>query len=438
MAKVESFPVEDKFEAKNVVRPLFDIYETTARKNRLLVSLDKLRNFREEGSNIQEAIAFDIGLSENKLVAEGEYPKFMFSGHRGSGKTTEIHRLREYLDSPDRFFTVLIEVESEMAFTKFRPQDFYAMMLTHLVENLKAHNIQINSPSLDSIAQDWLGDTENIEKSTSKSDQQLLSEIGAGIDLWSFLSLKASFKDIFSTGTEVSKIIRTKVSDNSGKLIAQMNQGFDDVRQALRENGTVGTELFFIFDGTEKIENDHYEKLFIRDAHLISRLDIPLFASVPISTFYNPRHGDIIKTNYKTLILPMLKVNEQSLPKLKQVVSRRISEDTFFEPGILDQCVKKSGGSVRQLLQIASRALNISKGEKITQKQFDFAIQFLGQEIRDTLTTQDVEFLKAGNYENADETTLKLLESLVILRYNGIRKLNPLLQGYSELIPDNG
>ena len=89
------------------------------------------------------------------------------------------------------------------------------VMLTNLVEQLEEHEIRVESASLDEIAKEWLGEKETIKESSSKSDQQLLSEIRVGIDLWSFLSLKQNFRDIFSTGTEVAHVIRTKVSDNA-------------------------------------------------------------------------------------------------------------------------------------------------------------------------------------------------------------------------------
>jgi hypothetical protein len=51
----------------------------------------------------------------------------------------------------------------------------------------------------------------------------------------------------------------------------------------------------------------------------------------------------------------------------------------------------------------------------------------------ETLTTEQHQLIATGEFNVADSETSKLLYSLVLLKYNGEIRINPLLQSYLEI-----
>ena len=130
----------------------------------------------------------------------------------------------------------------------------------------------------------------------------------------------------------------------------------------------------------------------------------------------------------------MVKLSKENQPQLSEsllseVISKRIKIDKLMTTEALDLCVKKSGGCIRQLIRIVNTSISMALGAKVTQEIAERSIKKLGHDMKDTLTSAHLEVLKDKKYETADAIVLELLLSLVVLKYNGDRGVNPLLEG---------
>ena len=84
------------------------------------------------------------------------------------------------------------------------------------------------------------------------------------------------------------------------------------------------------------------------------------------------------------------------------------------------------------MIRIVNKALNISLGEKITLETAEAAASEIGRSMMDILDSEHREILRIGQFDTADEKLLELLFESVILKYNGDRKINPLIEDMLE------
>ena len=99
------FPIKNKFKAREVTEP---DYEADLFKEHLYVNLDSVR-----GKEFMDDIKFSLNIESSTPVLNettNDYIKILFSGHRGSGKTTELKRLHKQINKPDCYYSIFIEL----------------------------------------------------------------------------------------------------------------------------------------------------------------------------------------------------------------------------------------------------------------------------------------------------------------------------------------
>lgn len=427
-----NFPVADKFKSRTVTEFNFEIAEHPS----LYVDLDEVRN-----AYYREKIKYSLNIENGKLQSLVESPiKTLFSGHKGSGKTVELRRLAEGLNHDDRYFTILIELEKETLVSTFQADDLFVLFLTQLLNKLEEQKIEYHSKSLKALEKEWLSDEEVRKELVEAENHAVEGEIGGGFN-W-FLSFNAKYKNLFSAQSKTSKVVRESVKKDTLGIVRKLNAIFQEVRDSLVKAGKA-QDILFVFDGSEKIRNEVYKQLFIDDYSFISAIECSIIFSVPISTFFavEDRHA---LDFYSKELLPMLKIDKSELAreKMKEIITNRIEEKTFFEIktdaesgikiGSLDYLVEMSGGSIRQLLLNVNRSIRETLGEQIALEDAYKVIQELGREMYETLTTEQHQLIATGEFNVADAETSKLLYSLVLLKYNGEIRINPLLKSYLE------
>ena len=172
---------------------------------------------------------------------------------------------------------------------------------------------------------------------------------------------------------------------------------------------------------------------FFRDARLIQDLHSNLICCVPIDSVYDIHISGLIDGLYLRFILPLIAVNENTLPLFREIVAKRIDVQKFLDEGVLDYCIEQSGGNPRQLILIVAEALSYSQPNNfvISIDIAKKACTELGFDKRRVLTSEHFRILKSNNfYDDADKNIIEMLFSLALLEYNGNtrkRVPNPLL-----------
>lgn len=426
LRKAYQYPVSTVSEAKAAIEPEFqpDLFD----EQHLYVNLDEIRD-----RAYLNDLFFDLGYNQVKKTfkATSDYVKIIFSGHRGSGKSAELRRINNELSRPDRYFTVFINLEQEVEVGSFQYADFFSLLIHKLIEELEKRQIKGGSDRLKKLAEELL--LSKAEKATvSKQKIGSDSEIGGegGFKLFGFGG-KASFKEVFSGENEISRTIRQEIKQNTLQLIYKLNVELIDTRMAIQDSGH-GEDILFIIDGSEKIQSEVYEELFVKNGNIISELNVNMLGAVPISAFFQIEKAPFKFSNRYTV--PMIKVNGNShaVELMTKIVAKRIDLSVFIENDALHTCIEYSGGCIRQLFQVIHTSLKKSLGDKIEQKHVEIAVKELGKYLWEYLDNEHLKVLKEENYRPAEKKVGELLYMLILLKYNGKIKVNPLLQAYPD------
>lgn len=163
-----------------------------------------------------------------------------------------------------------------------------------------------------------------------------------------------------------------------------------------------------------------------------------MLIAVPINAYYKI---EAVPSQHfaQRLIIPMIKLGEPNSPAnacFKLVIERRIQADVFFEPGVLDECVRYSGGCIRQLLRVVNAVIKRALGKRAGLALAREAIRAEGRVLNDAVTSQHLATLQRGlgTLRPADPDVREMLYQLVLLKYNGDGlRLNPLLEDFITL-----
>ncbi len=428
-----SFPEKNPFKAREVTDIDFDIKDYE--KENLYIQLDEVRIPNESTSYIND-IKFMLNIDKaNKLETLAEdYVKIILSGHRGSGKTAELRRIHKDINNPERYFSVKIELEEELEIDKFEVEDFYIILIIKLIRELKKHGIKFKAKELDNIIEDWISEEEIKKEITRQATIGVEKEVGGGFSFLSFFKFKLDIKGNLSAGKKIATEIRKKVKQNPLELIRRFNLALDEIRKELASKNK-GRDIVFVVDGSERIPFAMHEQLFIQDSYILRGINVNLICTVRLDSYYLIEHSNQLDF-FEQTIVPMIRLNnDKSIELLKQVITKRIDEETFFEKDVLNYFVEQSGGSIRQLIKIVHKAILYTRGKKINIKAAKDVCEILGKQLLDQLTSKHRKILYEENWKDnnkhnfsiADEETSTLVFALVLMKYNDGIEINPLL-----------
>jgi hypothetical protein len=420
-----TYPVTNPFQARTVTEPDF---EPNLFKDNLYVNLDEVR-----GVDFVQDIRFTLNIdqaSDCLYDVTDDYVKIIFSGHRGCGKTTELKRLHHNLNHPKRYFSIFLSIEEEMEYGSFQPEDFFVWIILKLVDAIHIEEIDVSITALDELAQQLLSD-KIIEHELKNSFQTELGiDAGSGVNFFDWLKFKAIAKAVFAGSNQTSTKIREEVRRNTLDVINKINLAIVEVRNTIQKNSK-GGDILFIVDGSEKLKFEVYEYLFIENPNLLKTLAVNLIVAVPINSFYQIEKTPGYFPNQ--FIVPMVKLglnDSYSNECFKEVVRRRIDENAFFDVEVLDECVQASGGCMRQLLIVVNSVIRKARGNKASLETAKLAIYELGHRMYDLLDSDHMAALHIENRHLGDVKVREMLFQLVLLKYNGTVKVNPLLKPF--------
>ena len=416
------FPEKDAFRAMEATEPEFDIFEP-GREN-LYVPLQPLRSPHQF-----ELIKRELGIFNGELSKiPKDYVKILFSGHRGSGKTVELLRFHKDIHQPEQHFCVFISLLEEIEITRFHPEDLYFILINKLLRELRLAEVPYDEAEFEEIAEEWVRDKEIIEEVKEKFGVEAGAGAKAGFSFWNVFSVEGFLKSFYGYENSSTKKIRQSIRRNPGQLVQRLNLALIGVRQAIQKAGK-GKDLLFIVDDFEKTRPEVYTSVFIQDPKFIQDMKAHLICCVPIQTFYqvqNHAASDLFRTSY----LPMIHL-EKGAHTFSKIITQRV-DATLFGPGVLDQIVQLSGGSLRQLLRIANQCL-LRTDDSVSEKILLETGKSLTVERVRPLTAKHREILEKRNFKDVSPELLELLFALNVMEYNGddiTRKINPLLENY--------
>ena len=369
-------------------------------------------------------LGVNMDRSGRRLQTPHENGYFLFCGHRGCGKSTELRRIRDELDAPDVFYVVFADAARELDVNNLRYQDILLHLAGKLVERLAMDGIEIDRVHLAKL-EDWF--TERVESQANTRDFALEIKSGAAIDAGlPFIGrLFAEFSNAFKTNSTYKEELRRTLQNYFTDFADAFNHLIEAAQEAVRDAGRAG-RILFVVDGTDLLRGEDARAFFESDVHQLRQVGGLFLYCAPIHLIYE---GAGLGQNFDHAFkLPMIKVaepdgsrNETGYAAMRKILYRR-ADPCLFDPEVADLLIEASGGHPRDLLRLLQNAFLHAEHDRFDEAAARRAVRDVATEFRRFLETEDYALL--ARIDSTPETpphtdrARALLYNLALLEYN--------------------
>lgn len=383
----------------------FDPFEPLLPGDPAYVECEEVRG----DSNIEK----DLGRKIVRYKGNGHLCQ-LYGGHRGGGKSTELLRLKKYLEDNNCFVVYFSADKEDIDSEDAQYTDILLACTRHLLEDLRDNN---PDPILHWLRDRWK-DLKELALTTAEFDNLKIETA-----ITTFAKITANLRAVPSQRAKIRKL----VDPHTTTLLKALNEFIDEAQNQLPLGKT---KLVIITDSLDRItptiqedRRTNHDHIFIDRTEQLKGLDCHVVYTVPISLLYSSRANDLFDNYGDTTILPMIMVQkpdgnsyQPGLDKLKEIISQRIKKinsnlnletDIFEKKAILERLCLMSGGHVRQLMQLIQESINNIDNLPITGKASQRSITKLRDVYRRTIEESQwsilVEVNKSKELKNSDQ-----------------------------------
>lgn len=403
----------------------------------LYVSLDELRG----SADVVKRLAGTIRTSD-------DFTAQVLAGHQGSGKSTELMRLKKEREANDpKYFVVLCEADEDIDRNDIDFPEVLIALLRQMAGQLKERAGINLMPGFLKSRFEWWKNLFGAEIDFEKLDLNV-----------SLLKISGTMKNSPSARADVRK----HMEPDTNNLLNAANDLIGEATLELGKKGYAG--LVVVIDDLDKMivrplgESGHTtdENLFINRAPQMTGFHCHTVYTMPLSLAYS-KHHQTLKQLYKRMpVLPMVKIRtmppnpqayQPGFVAMRKMINLRLgsiatSQTEIFEDDLVcDELVRISGGQPSALMSMIREAL-IADGLPIKQASLQRVRREGKREFQRQLRRDDWALLEKyrddGTYvcdESQEPIYRELLESRALLHYANDDEwdaLNPLVE---ELTP---
>lgn len=374
----------------------------------------------------------------------------LYTGHRGGGKSTELLRLKQDLETKGCTVVYFSAEDQDINPEDVEYTDILIACTRHFLETIREADPK---PVLS-----WFQERKKAFEDLMLTEINL-TNAGAEIGIGDLGKIAASFK---TQPTQRAKL-RKALNPYTEKLIDALNQFIDDAKKKLPADKQ---RLVLIADGLEKvtlITNDggrtNHEEIFIDRAEQLKGLACDVIYTVPISLALSSRGTDLMEIyNCALPVLPMIMTHTRDndgfaagINKLQQIIRMRIDSieaanglvletEVFDRAETLNKLCEMSGGHVRNLVLLVQTAIKYNEKESlpIDADALQQAIRQLRKTYRNTVDSDQWDLLakvhSTKQIEN-DDAHRSLLFTRCLLEYckeESWHDVHPLLKDVFE------
>lgn len=380
-----------------------------------------------------------------RLALEDGHLRFLFSGHIGCGKSSELALLKRCLakaepNSPERYFTVLLDASDYLDDFDVAPSDILLAIVTELAESLRNNEqkIELKANYFENLwgeIKDVLFADIKVEETTAKVAPEFhgakIGEIATKVKL-------------LKRDPDARKQVREKLAPRVSSMREEINGILEDARAQVKKlKPPAGQppykDIVLILDQLEKIQRvdskgegeASQKELFVDRAPQLTGLNAHVIYTVPLRLARD--ESEQLKQRYGAppFVLPMVKIrkrngqpHEKGLHFLKELLQKRVGDhklEEVFEPQALEFLLHFSGGHVRNLMTFVQNACAYTDQLPIPLAA---ARQAVLQTVR-SYTAPDIHWEKMAKlaqspdqqFPSNDADYLAMLENLSVLEY---------------------
>ena len=316
----------------------------------LYVNLASVRGEHEIGG-IARSLAQHMRLSK-------EPTRQLLTGHRGSGKSTELYRLQRILGEGDKkVFAVFCDIDQALNRNDLDFPDLLLAVVRQLVEQAKSVlGITVEPGYFQDRfleLEEFLGSKVSIEK----------MELIFGL---------TKIVGVIKNSPSSRKTIRAMLEPKVDSLLYATNDVIAKVRGVLKAKGFA--DLALIIDNTDHLarrtgedaEDYPGERLFLRRFPEVSGLDCHVVYAIPLELAFSPRESELKRLyGRKTPIVGIAKVRardgtplEQGIACFRELIQKRVQfagaqvSEVFASATVRDDLILLTGGQPLELCSL--------------------------------------------------------------------------------------
>ncbi len=372
---------------------------------------------------------------------EGQYSPMVLSGHRGSGKSTELRQLEQALGSS--CFMLYIDVTDFLDPQDIDYTDLFLLVCRQILETLHGKKVSLSESLLRDVEK-WFMEVTKENQESVKLSAGVSTEATAGIEIPFIARLFAKLTADAKAGSSRTTTTRLELDRQFSGLSSSTNVLLTAASQALRE-ANKPYQLLIVFDNLDRLPPKKSEGLFFDHGSQLQEMACHAIYTVSIDTYYSRRHLANVFPNRQIIPNVKLRANKSSsepngpgIAALLEVIQKRLSVEILPQPSRLaEEFVQRSGGSLRQLIRLLREAIQSAQARGLAaldSEALEDAARSIQQDYERMLEPSDYKLLAHTHGTKSiekDDATMQLLSNLAILEYNGKElwhDVNPLIE----------
>jgi hypothetical protein len=383
--------------------------------------------------------------------APGQFPKLLFTGHVGCGKSSELSKIAQ--DEQERFQIIFLKIHEQLRIGDLEYTDLYLILIQQIEETLRILGLSLD-PILQGEFSDWFKDVVEETEKTLEGDIGLTTEVSGGPKIPFLAKLLFTATARIKGGAKQTTKIREELKKNVGRLRTDLNALLRDGAEQIKTKFPKKKGFLVIFDGLDRCSEEISKRLFVDSAAQLQELHCTIIYTVPISALYTLNAigrsfeipyiipmVNIYKRRSDNCDIPLdaaLELNPNGLEAMENLVARRVKIESVFETKQqLQTLCEMSGGHLRFLMQLVRSACRIAKArnhDKVKDEDITYAINQLQFRFEREIDVTFYPILAniALKQQKVDrEVSPQLLYSTAVLEYNGSSRWiypNPLVR----------
>ena len=295
----------------------------------------------------------------------------MCTGHRGSGKSTELLRLKARLEQAG-YEVIYFEADDDLDLNDLIYSDLLLAVARRIEAGARERDVALNQ-ELRSIER-WFAEVVYSQDEWRNVERELQTEAALGIGLPEKFPLVArlfaKLTGQIKTGQAVKHEVRRKLDQQMSQLIEGVNTLLQRFEIELRNQGRQG--VIVIVDNLDRVTladlgggRTSHEALFVEHGEQLRSLACHAVYTVPISMLYSPKATQLTSLFPRYQIVPMIRVHDQhgndfrdGLARLSDILRQRIDLDVLCEPEAVDWLCRACGGHPRLLMALTTYAID--------------------------------------------------------------------------------
>ena len=370
------------------------------------------------------------------------YLSFLFTGHLGCGKSSELHHLCSEVKKPEPYrpgyLTILVDAQEYLDDFDVTLTDILLAIVTELADTLRE---EINYDLKDSYFRDRFEEIKNLLSSRFEVTKGGFELPGVKLEVQ---RLKSS--------PEARQTVRQKLKPQSKRMLEEINQVFEEARAAAkRQTDVTGRpkyqDVLLVFDNLEKMQKfegvegglSSHRELFLERSAQLRGLQIHTIFTIPLR-LVRSSDGPQLSQRYSDVpfVLPMVKVLKRPLPgatrelypagveTMRKMLLKRLGDlslDEVIAPKALDFLLEYSGGHARNLVGFVQNATTYTDKLPISLKAARDAVRQMVGVYSASIPEHhwkklaELDLSADQQIPNGDEDYAKMLENLSVLEY---------------------